>query len=183
MQSNVVRLDQFHPRSYQIPLVKAFESGKYKRFLVVWPRRAGKEICAINLVVRAAFKRIGTYYIVYPNFSSGRRILWDAIDIQGRKILNHYIPDEVVASRNEQQMRIKLINGSQIQILGSDDVDRSLVGTNAVGIIYSEYALQDPRAWSLAIPILRASDGWALFISTPRGKNHFFDLYNMATVS
>ena len=75
MQSNVVRLDQFHPRSYQIPLVKAFESGKYKRFLVVWPRRAGKEICAINLVVRAAFKRIGTYYIVYPNFSSGRRIL------------------------------------------------------------------------------------------------------------
>ena len=183
MQSNVVILNQFQPRSYQIPLVKAFESGKYKRFLVVWPRRAGKEICAINLVVRAAFKRIGTYYIVYPNFSSGRRILWDAIDIQGRKILNHYIPDEIVASRNEQQMRIKLINGSQIQILGSDDVDRSLVGTNAVGIIYSEYALQDPRAWSLAIPILRASDGWALFISTPRGKNHFFDLYNIARVS
>ena len=178
--TDVIRLDQFKPREYQRALVSSFESGKYKRFLVVWPRRSGKEICAINLVLRAAFRRVGTYYIVYPNFSSGRRILWDAIDIDGRKVLNHYIPDNIVVSRNEQQMKIKLINGSQIQILGSDDVDRSLVGTNAVGIVYSEYALQDPRAWSLAIPILRASDGWAMFISTPRGKNAFYELYNMA---
>lgn len=92
--------------------------------------------------------------------------------------MQHYIPDEIVESRNEQMMRIRLINGSQIQILGSDNFDNSLVGTNAVGMVFSEYALQDPRAWSFSIPILKASNGWALFVSTTRGKNHFYDLYN-----
>lgn len=110
----------------------------------------------------------------------GRRIMWDAIDISGRKILNYYIPDEIVQSRNEMQMRIRLINGSQIQILGSDDVDKTLVGTNCAGIVFSEYALQDPKAWLYSIPILKASNGWALFISTPRGKNNFWELYNVA---
>jgi phage terminase large subunit len=109
----------------------------------------------------------------------GRRILWDAIDIDGQRIINHYLPEDIVESRNEQQMRIRLINGSQIQILGSDDVDKSLVGTNAVGIVFSEYALQDPHAWQLSIPILKASAGWALFVSTVRGRNHFYDLYEV----
>lgn len=173
-------MNRFFPRPYQLNLCKSFESGKFKRFLIIWPRRAGKDICALNLLVRAAFKKIGTYFIVFPTFSMGRRILWDAIDIQGNRILSYYVPDEIVQSRNEVQMRIRLYNGSQIQILGSDDVDKTLVGTNALGIVFSEYALQDPRAWTYSIPILRASDGWALFISTPRGKNNFWELYNIA---
>jgi phage terminase large subunit len=179
--SHVVKLDRFVPRQYQQHLIDAFEKRKdLRRFMVVWPRRAGKDVCALNLLLRAAFRRVGTYFYVFPTFSMGRRILWDAIDISGNKILSYYIPNEIVESRNEQQMRIRLCNGSQIQILGSDDVDKSLVGTNAVGIVFSEYALQDPRAWSLSLPILKASDGWALFCSTVRGKNHFYDLYNVA---
>lgn len=177
---NIIHLDKFIPRDYQMPLCEAFDQGKNLRFVAIWPRRAGKDICAINLVLRAALKRVGTYFYVFPTYSSARKILWDAIDIDGNKILTYYIPDSIVESRNEQQMRIRLINGSQIQLLGSDDVDRSLVGTNAVGIVFSEYALQDPRAWQLSIPILKASKGWALFISTVRGKNHFYELYNSA---
>lgn len=92
--------------------------------------------------------------------------------------MDYYIPAEIVISRNEQQMVIKLVNGSQIQLLGSDDADKSLVGTNAVGMIFSEYAIQNEVGWRLSIPILKASDGWALFISTVRGRNHFYDLYN-----
>ncbi len=177
---NQFNLDRFIPRSYQMPLYEAFTTHKHKRYLIIWPRRAGKDICALNLVVSAALDRVSTYFLVYPTFSMGRRILWDAIDIDGRKILNHYVPDEIVESRNEMQMRIRLRNGSQIQILGSDDVDKTLVGTNCAGIVFSEYALQDPKAWLYSIPILKASAGWALFISTPRGKNNFWDLYNVA---
>jgi hypothetical protein len=173
-------MDRFIARDYQLSLCNAFDKNLFKRFLVIWPRRAGKDICALNLLLRAAHRRIGTYFIVFPTFSMGRRILWDAIDIQGRRILNYYVPDEIVESRNEMQMRIRLQNGSQIQILGSDDVDKTLVGTNALGIVFSEYALQDPRAWTFSIPILKASNGWALFISTPRGKNSFWELYNLA---
>lgn len=177
MNQKTIKLDQFQPRGYQQKLVDAFEGGKIKRFVAIWPRRAGKDICAFNLVVRAALRRVGTYFYVFPTFSMGRRILWDAIDIDGRKVIDHYLPEEIVSAKNQQQMKIVLINGSQIQVIGSDDVDKSLVGTNAVGIVYSEYALQDPHAWQLAIPILKASAGWALFISTVRGRNHFYDLY------
>jgi hypothetical protein len=79
-------------------------------------------------------------------------------------------------------MRIRFVNGSVWQAVGSDNVD-SLVGTNPVGIIFSEFALADPRAWELMRPILAENDGWALFISTPRGENHMADLYNMAKQS
>lgn len=177
MNQKTIRLDRFIPRDYQNKLVTAFEEAKIKRFVAIWPRRAGKDICAFNLVIRAALRRVGTYFYVFPTFSMGRRILWDAIDIDGRKVIDHYLPEELVTAKNQQQMKIVLINGSQIQVIGSDDVDKSLVGTNAVGIVYSEYALQDPHAWQLAIPILKASAGWALFISTVRGRNHFYDLY------
>jgi hypothetical protein len=76
-------------------------------------------------------------------------------------------------------MKIELINGSYIQICGSDSID-SLVGTNAQGIVYSEFALQDERAYQYLRPVLAANDGWVIFESTPRGKNHFWNLYNLA---
>lgn len=178
MEKKVINLDRFVPRKYQQNLVNSFEEGRVKRFVAIWPRRAGKDICALNLLVRAALRRVGTYFYIFPTFSSGRRIIWDAIDISGNKVMQYYVPDEIVESRNEQMMRIRLVNGSQIQILGSDNFDNSLIGTNAVGMVFSEYALQDPRAWSFSIPILKASNGWALFCSTVRGRNHFYDLYN-----
>ncbi len=178
-----IKLDRFRPRPYQENLCRKFESGTLKKFLVIWPRRSGKDICALNLMLRAALRRVGTYYYCFPTFSSGRRILWDAIDISGNRVLNYYIPDEIVESRNEQQMRVRLINGSQIQILGSDNADTALVGTNALGIIFSEYALSDPRSYSYAIPILKASNGWCLFVTTPRGKNALWELYQVAKES
>jgi phage terminase large subunit len=179
----IIKLNRFKPREYQKRVCDALENKGYKRLLLVWPRRSGKDLVAINLLLRQALRRVGTYFYVFPTFSSGRRILWDAIDISGNRVLNYYIPEELVESRNEQQMRIRLKNGSQIQIIGSDNFDNTLVGTNAVGMIFSEYALQDPRAWSYSLPILKASDGWALFESTPRGKNAFWELYNIASHS
>ena len=70
-------------------------------------------------------------------------------------------------------------NGSIIQIIGSENYN-ALMGTNPVGCVLSEYALQDPRAWDYIRPILRENGGWAVFNSTPRGHNHLYDLYNMA---
>ena len=143
---------------------------------------SGKDIVGFNLILRAAIKKVGTYFYIFPTFSSGRRILWDAINNDGFRILN-YIPDELIDSKNEQQMRIRLINGSVIQVLGSDSYDNTLVGTNARGMIFSEYALQDERAYQFARPILTAIDGWAMFLSTPRGKNHLYTMYQIAQES
>lgn len=176
-----IKLDKFIARDYQIPLIEAFFSGK-KRLLAIWPRRSGKDLVGFNLIFRAAISKIGTYFYIFPTFSSGRRILWDAISNDGTRVLD-FLPKQLIESRNEQMMRIKLINGSQIQIVGSDNFDNSLVGTNAAGMIFSEYSLQDPRAYSFSRPILTANDGFALFLSTPRGKNHLWTLYQIAKES
>jgi hypothetical protein len=76
-------------------------------------------------------------------------------------------------------MKIKTKSGSLWQILGSDNYD-SVMGTNPAGIVFSEFSLQDPRAWDYFRPILMENRGWALFLYTPRGRNHAYDLYMQA---
>lgn len=122
---------------------------------------------------------MGTVFYVFPTFSQGRRIIWDAIQNDGMRILD-YIPKELVESRNEQQMRIRFVNGSVLQIIGSDNYDNTLVGTNPMGVIFSEFALTDPRAYQFVRPILTANGGWCFIQSTPRGRNSFWELFKIA---
>ena len=130
-------------------------------------------------MIRQALNRVGTYYYLFPTYSQARKVLFDGIDSEGRRIIDYYLPRELVVSTNTSEMKIKLLNNSIIQFVGSTDFDR-LVGTNAVGMVFSEFALQDPRAWQFLRPVLVANQGWALFISTPRGRNHLWELYNIA---
>jgi hypothetical protein len=96
----------------------------------------------------------------------------------GRKFIDHF-PKEMWEAVNNTEMRLTLKNGSIYQVVGTDNVDR-LVGANPVGVVFSEYSLQDPRAWDYIRPILAENGGWALFIYTARGRNHGYDLLNMA---
>lgn len=142
------------------------------------PRRAGKDMCAFNIAIRFAIRNICVIYYILPTYSQGRKIIFDSITNSGDRVID-YIPKTLVASINSQEMKIRLTNGSLLQVVGSDNID-SLVGTNPKMCIFSEYALQDPRAYQFIRPILAANDGIALFISTPRGKNHLYTLYEMA---
>lgn len=122
--------------------------------------------------------RIGTYYHFLPTYNQGKKILWDGMDYSGFKFMDHF-PSQLVAHKSEQEMQVTLTNGSIYQIVGTDKMD-NIVGTNPVGCIFSEYALQNPKAWDLFRPILRENKGWAVFIYTPRGHNHGKALYDMA---
>lgn len=90
-----------------------------------------------------------------------------------------HFPEEIRENTNDTEMRIKLINGSIFQIFGTDDID-AFMGVNPVGCIFSEYALQIPGAWDYIRPILRENDGWAIFQTTYRGRNHAYKLAQMA---
>ena len=158
-----VTLDKFVPRSYQLPLITAIESGKFKRVVSVLPRRAGKDVAAFNVMFRMALRRVGVYYYIFPTFTQAKRVIWQSILNDGSKFLD-FIPKELVQQKNESELRINLKNGSVIQLVGSDNYD-GLVGTNPCGLVFSEYALQDPRAYQFLRPILAANDGWAVFIS------------------
>lgn len=176
-----IHLNRFKPRSYQLPICDALENKGYKRILCIMPRRAGKDIVAWNLMIRAALRRVAVYFYIFPTYNQGRKVIWDSITISGMKFLD-FIPPQLIESTNSQEMKVRLKNGSIIQLVGSDNVD-SLVGSNPYGLVFSEYALQDPRAYQFLRPILLANDGWALFVSTPRGKNHMWELFNIATDS
>jgi len=117
-----------------------------------------------------------------PTLKQGRRVIWDGIDREGRKMIDQAFPKEmrqVDNPINNSDMQIRFRNGSIYQVVGSDNYD-SLVGTNPVGVIFSEYAVADPKAWDYIRPILAENGGWALFIYTPRGKNHGKKLFDMA---
>lgn len=118
------------------------------------------------------------YFYVFPTYSQARKVIWDSLTNDGHRFLD-FIPDELIEATNSSEMKIRLKNQSIIQLVGSDNVD-SLVGTNPRGVVFSEYALQDPRAYQFIRPILTANGGWCLFISTPRGKNHLWELYQIA---
>ena len=114
-----------------------------------------------------------------PSLRQARKVIWEGIDREGRKMIDQSFPKELRSGVNNTDMTIKLKNGSVWSCVGSDNYD-SLVGTNPVGVIFSEYSLTDPDAWTYIRPILRENDGWAIFIYTPRGRTHGFDLYDMA---
>lgn len=177
----ILKLNKFTPRSYQLPILDAIENKGYKRVLAILPRRAGKDITAFNLALRQCLKKVCVVYYIFPTYSQGKKVIWDSITNSGERFLD-YIPKEVIESTNSQEMKVRFKNGSLLQIVGSDNID-SLVGTNPYGCVFSEYALQDPRAYQFIRPILVVNDGWALFITTPRGKNHLWELWNIASNS
>ena len=176
-----IHLNKFKLRPYQVPIFDAIENKGFKRVLAVLPRRAGKDCTAFNLMIRQALRKIGVYYYIFPTFAQAKRVIWDSITNTGERFLD-YIPKEFIDRTNSQEMKIHFKNGSLIQLVGSDNYD-ALMGTNPQGVVFSEYALQDPRAYQYIRPILTANDGWALFISTPRGKNHLWELYQIAQQS
>jgi phage terminase large subunit len=173
-----VKLNKFKPRSYQLPVLDALENKGFKRVLLVWPRRAGKDVLAFNYCIRCAIKRPQVIYYIFPTYAQAKKVIWDSITNTGERFLD-YIPSELIESSNSQEMKIRFKNGSLLQLVGSDNVD-TLVGSNPQLIVFSEYALQDPRAYTYLRPILVANSGCAIFVSTPRGRNHLFTLYEIA---
>jgi len=111
----------FEPRDYQVPLWSAFDDG-YKRIMYVWHRRAGKDINSINLLARAMYQRVGTYFYLFPTYKQGKKILWNGMNKDGFKFL-HYIPPELVVRKDNTEMILQTTNGSMMQVIGTDNMD------------------------------------------------------------
>ena len=148
------------------------------RGITVWPRRNGKDLVALNILVAKAIQRVGLYLYLGPLHTQTRQIVWLGGTNEGRKFLD-YIPREFVKAQRNAVMEIDLINGSMIKVVGSDQYD-SLMGLNCVGAVFTEYSLQRPEAWDYIRPMMAANGGWALFNGTPRGLNHMHGMMKMA---
>ena len=124
--------------------------------------------------------RVGNYWYMLPEYSQARKSMWDAVNSHtGKRRIDEAFPQEIRESTREQEMMIKFKCGSTFQLVGSDNFN-SLVGSPPVGLVFSEYALSNPTSWGYLRPILLENGGWAGFNSTPRGKNHFKSMCEMA---
>ena len=169
----------FTPRPYQELSWNAVLDPNFKRGMLIWPRRNGKDLHCWNMTIAKAMQRVGLYYYIAPYYNQGRQIIWEGADKEGRRFLD-YIPKPLVTASTKLDMRIKLVNGSQIKLVGSDNID-SIVGTNPIGITMTEFSLHKRGVWAYLRPILAENGGWALFNGTPRGMaNEMYELYILA---
>lgn len=143
------------------------------RFKVLnWGRRTGKSTFAINETFKQAITVKGRYWIIAPTYKQAKNIYW-------RDLISH-VPESAIAKKNESEVTILLNNGSVIELKGADNAD-SLRGAGIHGVVLDEYAFMKPYVYDEIIgPMIRQTKGWAIFISTPDGFNHFYTLAEQA---
>jgi phage terminase large subunit len=167
----------WEPREYQKPAWNAWLSG-INRQLLIWHRRAGKDDIQLRQHSVGAFNRVGPYWHMLPEYAQARKAIWDAVNPHtGKRRIDEAFPHEIRADVRNNDMFIRFKNESTFQVVGSDSYD-SLVGTSPIGVTASEWGLANPTAWAYLSPILAENNGWAAFISTPRGNNHLKSMYD-----
>jgi len=138
--------------------------------VVVAGRRFGKTHLATVELLRAAVKDSGqNCWYIAPSYRMAKDIAWG--------MLTRIIPGEYIAKRNETSLSIFLRNGSTISLKGAENPD-SLRGRALDFVILDEYADIKPTTWTEVVrPALSDREGAALWIGTPKGRNHFYDLW------
>jgi phage terminase large subunit len=161
----------YKPRPHQYELHEALD--KHRFVVAVMHRRAGKTVAAINHLIKSAIqceKPNPRLAYIAPTYGQAKRIAWDYL-------LEYTRPLGAIA--NIAELRVDFW-GRRISLYGSDNPD-SLRGQYFDGVCLDEVGDQNPKIWNEIIrPALADRLGWALFIGTPKGNNHFHDLAERA---
>jgi|SRR5271154_273459 len=174
---------KFRCRQYQDEAWSAMQRG-VKRLVCCWHRGCGKDLLFLNALIIQMIEKPGVYIHCFPNYSQGKRAIWDSLhqtdDGESIGYLDHF-PQSLIASKNSSDMLIKLKNGSVYCVMGLDGKNAQRArGMNPRFVILSEYAFMEPEAWFTLEPRISQNSGTAVFLSTPNGQNHFYQLYNYA---
>ena len=141
-----------------------------KRFKVVAAgRRCGKSrLAAWKLIIKALeTPKVDVFYVA-PTQGQARDIMWSVLE---------ELAFPVTETKHVNNMQFKLINGSKISLKGADRPD-TMRGVSLEYLVMDEYADMKPQVWEEVLrPALADRQGGALFIGTPKGRNHFYDLY------
>lgn len=143
--------------------------------IVVAGRRFGKSVLAVNRCIEAATdKAKSKVWYCSPLYKQTKEIAWN--------LFQEYCPKELIAKKNESELKLTLTNGSEISLKGTDNPD-SLVGVGLNFCVLDEFPLMDAEVWyKIVRPMLIDTRGECLFIGTPRGFNWAYDLWNKAKI-
>lgn len=150
---------------------KSIADSQARWRVAICGRRFGKTYLAIRELARFARKPNKTCFYIAPTRSQGKGIVWEQLkDRLGN--LNW------IAKVNESELKITLVNGSQIQIMSADSYDR-MRGYSVSFAVFDEFADMDPEVWTVTRPTLSDQQGHALFIGTPKGgrSSWAYDIY------
>ena len=139
--------------------------------VLVAGRRFGKSYLSCVELLRGAINKPGeTYFYCAPTYRMAKDISW--------KLLKQLVPKAWVKSKNESDLKIELVNGSMIELKGTENA-MALRGRSLSGVVLDEAAFMDSGVWFEVLrPALADKQGWALFISTPEGTaSWFYDLW------
>jgi predicted phage terminase large subunit-like protein len=138
-------------------------------------RRTGKSrLAAWKLIIEGLGATKGSVFYVAPTQGQARDIMWDMLLELGHS---------VIASSHVNNLQIKLVNGATIALKGADRPE-TMRGVSLKFLVMDEYADMKPEVWEQILrPALADQKGSAMFIGTPMGRNHFYDLYNYACIS
>lgn len=158
----------YEPRSQQMEL----HESQRRWMLTICHRRFGKTVYAVNKLIKANFTCPlinPRHAYIAPFLKQAKQIAWDYLKLYSRPIPGIQI--------NEAELRIDYPNGGRIRLYGADNPD-SLRGIYLDGVEFDEYAQIQPKLFSEVIrPALSDRKGWAEFMGTPKGRNHFYDLH------
>jgi predicted phage terminase large subunit-like protein len=138
-------------------------------------RRTGKSrLAAWKLIIEGLAATKGSVFYVAPTQGQARDIMWDMLLELG---------NPVIASSHVNNLQIKLVNGATIALKGADRPE-TMRGVSLKFLVMDEYADMKPEVWEQILrPALADQKGSAMFIGTPMGRNHFYELYTYACVS
>jgi len=143
------------------------------RFKVVAAgRRTGKSrLAAWLLIINALQTDKGQVFYVAPTQGQARDIMWQTLLELG---------NPVITNAHINNLQIKLVNGATISLKGADRPE-TMRGVSLKFLVMDEYADMKPDVWEQILrPALADQKGSAMFIGTPMGRNHFYELYKMA---
>ena len=147
-----------------------------ERFKVVAAgRRCGKSrLAAWMLIINALQSKSGHVFYVAPTQGQARDIMWGVL---------MELAHPIISGSHVNNMQIKLINGATISLKGADRPD-TMRGVSLKFLVMDEYADMKPSVWEEVLrPALADQKGHALFIGTPKGRNHFYELYKYSELS
>jgi hypothetical protein len=163
----------YAPRAHFLP----YHHRDKRWACIVAHRRAGKTVATVFDLLTCALatgKKAGRYAYIAPYYAQAKAIAWDYLK---------RFSEPVAARMLESELAVDLHNGSRVRLFGADNPD-ALRGIYLDGVVLDEYGDQRPTVWGEIIrPLLADRHGWATFIGTPKGKNHFFDIRDQAKAS
>lgn len=178
MDNIEIQLPVIKLRDYQKPIWDRWFKERTRMMSLEWARRHGKDLFSLNIMIAEAMIDVGNYWHILPESQQIRNAIWEGVTADGQKYLD-CIPEVLIHHVDNQSMKIYLRDprylskaGSIISFVGGDRYDKR-VGAGLKGAVISEFSLQKPNLYDLAVePMLKETKGWVIFNYTPRGENH-----------